>query len=290
MKGWSHLGVLSVLERYGLRADVVSGSSAGALIGAYYAFGYSLDEMCDMMRRQRTSSLFSFRFDGLGLLNTDAFRTYLTETLKDCTFDDLEIPFYVICTDLETGKEVVVNRGRLVDAILASSAVPGVFSPVEIDGRLLVDGGLCNNVPVSALVHHGAQYTIAVRLHQDFNGLNAFPLRRAKAAAPDERVSLSLWGARLRRTLLGDNGHMPNGLEVLGRSMEIVVSQLESYRLQAHKPDVLITPQVSHVSTLSFGEEKEDIFNCGARAAEAQAPLLEEIGARLKPVREGTVL
>lgn len=283
MKGWSHVGVISVLERYGLRPGVVSGCSAGALIGAYYAFGYSLDEMRAFMRTQRTSSLFSLRFDGLGLLNNDAFREYLVEHLHDCTFDDLKIPFYVICTDLETGKEVVISKGRLVDAILASSAIPGIFSPVEIGGRLLVDGGLCNNVPVSALVHHGARYTIAVRLHQDFTGLNALPLRRRQAGEVDDRVSLALWGDRLRRTIRRENNHLPNGLEVLGRAMEVVVSQLESYRLQAHKPDVLITPQVSHVNMLSFGEEKEEIFTCGVRAAEAQAPLLQEIARRLVP-------
>ena len=283
MKGWSHVGVLSVLERYGLRADVVAGTSVGALIGAYYAYGYTLDEIGEIIRTQRTSSLFSFRFDGLGLLNTDALRAYLTEHLRDCTFDDLKIPFHVICTDLETGKEVVLSEGRLVDAILASSALPGIFSPVEIDGRLLVDGGLCNNVPVSALVHAGAQYTIAVRLHQDLNGLNALPLRRVKPAANDEeRVRISVWGERLRRTLLRENNHMPNGLEVLGRAMELVVSQLENYRLQMHRPDVLITPEVAHVNVLSFSVEKEDIFNCGVRAAEAQAPLLEEIARRMR--------
>ena len=284
MKGWSHLGVLSVLERYGLRADVVAGTSAGALVGAYYAFGYSLDEMRDVMRRQKTASLFSLRFDGLGLLGNDAFRAYLTEHLHDCTFDDLKIPFYVICTDLETGKEVVLNKGRLVDAVMASSSIPGIFSPVEVDGRLLVDGGLCNNVPVSALVHHGAHYTVAVRLHQDVNGLNAFPMRRTPPG-DDDRVSLAMWGERLRRTLRREPNTLPTGLEVIGRAMEIVVSQLESYRLQAHKPDVLVTPQVSHVNVLSFGEEKEEIFNCGVRAAEAQAPLLEEIGRRMARVR-----
>jgi NTE family protein len=282
MKGWSHLGVLSVLEQYGLRPGVVAGSSAGALVGAYYAYGYSLAEMGEMMRSQRTTSLFSLRFDGVGLLHSDAFRAYLTGYLGDCRFEDLRVPFYVVCTDLETGKEVVLNRGPLVEAILASSAIPGIFSPVEIDGRLLVDGGLCNNVPVSALVHHGADYTVAVRLHQDYNGLNALPLRRPREAEAEERMSVSLWSERLRRTFRREHGHLPNGLEVIGRAMEIVVSQLESYRLQVHKPDVLITPPVAHVNILSFGEEKEEIYNCGVRAAEAQAPLLQEIARRME--------
>lgn len=284
MKGWAHVGVLSVLERHELRPGVVAGCSAGALIGAYYAFGYSLDDMRRFMREQRTSSLFSLRFDGQGLLSNDAFRDYLARHLEDCTFDDLEIPFYVVCTDLETGKEVVLNKGSLVDAILASSAIPGVFAPVEVGGRLLVDGGLCNNVPVSALVNHGTRYTVAVRLHQDWSGLQAPPLRKRRnpdGSDAERRVSMSMWAERLARTIRRDADPLPNGFEVMGRAMEIVVSQIEGFRLQSGRPDVLITPEVAHISTFSFSEEKEDIFNCGVRAAEAQAERLTEIRRRL---------
>lgn len=288
MRGWAHVGVISVLQELGIQPDLVAGCSAGALIGAYYASGHSVETMRTYMREQRTTSLFSLRFDGLSLLNTDGFRDYLHSHLGDTRFEDLPIPFYVVCTDLESGKEVVINRGPLVDAILASSAIPGIFPPVEIDGHLLVDGGLSNNVPVSALVNSGARYTVAVRLHQDTNGLTAPSLTRAHPDAAqtvrdnDKRISLAMWSERLARTLRRDTSHLPNGFEVLGRAMELVMSKLEGYRLQVYKPDVLITPHVAHIGTLSFSEEKEEIFSCGAAAAREQEALLREIVQRVE--------
>lgn len=285
VKGWAHLGVLSVLERYGLGPDVVAGCSAGALIGAYYAFGHSTDDMRRFMREQQTASLFSLRFDGLSLLSNDNLRAYLTQFFGDCTFDDLKLPFYVVCTDLETGREVVLNQGRLVDAVLASSAIPGIFAPVEIGGRLLVDGGLTNNLPVSALVHGGARYTVGVRLYQEQTGLESPSLR---GTPPDEErsVTLAMWTDRLRRTFRREGSRregsrLPSGPESVSRAMEIVMRQLEAYRLQAYRPDVLITPRMSHVRTFSFSVEKETLFSRGVEAAEAQAGHLEELARRL---------
>ncbi len=280
MKGWAHVGVLSVLQRYGLHPDVISGCSAGALIGAYFAYGYSLEEMKQFMREQRTSSLFSLRFDGIGLLSNDALRDYLRRHLHDCTFEDLQVPFYVTCTDLETGREVVLNKGPLVDAILASSAMPGIFAPVEIEGRLLVDGGLCNNVPVSVLINHGARYTIAIRLHREATLLDAYPVRRKRPVEVEKRISLAMWTDRLKRTFRGEGSAMPNGFEVISRAMDIVVARLESFRLQSSPPDVLITPDVPPYITLSFSEEKEEIFNCGVTAADEKQNLLAEIAKR----------
>ncbi|MFW5973527.1 MAG: patatin-like phospholipase family protein [Bacteroidota bacterium] len=282
MKGWAHLGVISVLEEEGLRPNMIAGSSAGALIGAYYAFGYSFEDMLRFMREQRTMSLFSLRFDGLGLLNNEALREYLYRHFGDATFDDLEIPFFVICTDIETGREVVLQRGSVVEAILASSAMPGIFAPVSIDGHILVDGGLCNNVPVSVLVAHGARYTVAVRLHNDASGIDARPIRRTSEENEMTWMTISGWADRLKRSIIRDGSRLPNGMEVLGRAMEIVVSRLESYRLQAYPPDVLISPDVSHISTLKFSEGKDDIFMCGERAARAQSDRLRKLGSLLQ--------
>lgn len=282
MKGWAHLGVISVLENMHLRPTVIAGCSAGALIGAYYAYGYSFDQMHRFMREQRTLSLFSLRFDGLGLLNNDALRDYLSAHFGSTRLEELPIPFHVICTDLESGREVVLSRGLLVDAILASSAMPGIFAPVEIDGRLLIDGGLCNNVPVSVLVAQGARYTIAVRLHQEISGLEAPSIRRAPLAGDATWINISAWADRLKRSIRRENSHLPNGMEVIGRAMEIVVSQIEGFRLQANPPDVLISPHVAHINTLRFYEEKDEIFSCGERAAKAKEDQLEKLAARLE--------
>jgi len=276
MKGWAHLGVLKVLEDYGLTPDVMAGCSAGALAAAFYASGHSLDDLEHLMEEHRTSALFSLRFDGRGLLSNDDFREYLQHHLGGLQLEELPIPLSIICTDLQSGREVVLNRGPLVEAIMASTAIPGVFAPARLNDRLLVDGGLTNNVPVSALVNHGARYTLGVRLHEGVTALAQPPQRRMPAGS---QGTLSAWAERLTRTLRKDP-EMPSGLEVLGRALDIVISQLEGYRLQAYHPDILIVPQVGHVGTLSMSDDPRAIYKLGIAAAEKHADALDRL-ARL---------
>ncbi len=278
MRGWAHVGVLSVLEERGLRPDLVVGSSAGALIGAYYAKGLPVPEMVRLMRGQRTASLFGLRLDGAALLDTDDLRDLLVEQLGDVQIEDLELPFAVVATELASGKEVVIDRGPVVDAILASSAMPGIFAPVRRGDRLLVDGGICNNVPTSVLVSRGARYTIAVRLHRDEERFDGVP------SSPERSVSNSLWADRLAKTIRRDPS-LPSGFEVISRVMELTVAKLERYRLQAYPPDVLIRPEVGHVRTLAFSEEREDIYEAGREAALAGGDLLDRLAGRVAAAR-----
>ncbi len=290
MKGWAHVGALRVMTEIGLSPDVVAGTSAGALIGAYWAAGCSVDEMVRLMRKQKTRSFFSLRFDGQGLFSADGMRSYLEQHFGSRTFADLERPFYVVATDLERGREVVLSEGPIVDALLASTAMPGIFAPVEYEGMLLVDGGVVNNVPVSVLVGAGVRYTVGVRLHDP---VHSAPLRRTSEpeeepelgnaeAEADARggVSVSLWAGRLMQRFRSTS-HLPGGLDVAGRALDILASIVESTRLQLVPPDVLLTPDVMRFGTLSFSEEKESIYRCGVDAAEAKRPALEALAARL---------
>lgn len=270
MKGWAHVGVLSVLEREGLWPEVVAGTSAGAITAAYFATGYGLAEMMAVMREQRTRSLFSVRFDGEGLLTTDAFERQLRSHLGDVRIEDLEHPIALVATDFHTGKEVILDRGPLVEAVLASSALPGIFAPVSFGGRLLMDGGISNNVPVSALVHRGATHTIGIQIHKRIGALSV-----PETAPPEveEKVGLSAWGDRLRarfRTSDAPTDDRPNALEAVQRALDVMMGQLEGYRLQAYRPDVLIIPEAPQVGMLQFSEEKESIYAAGVRAAEAR--------------------
>ena len=275
MKGWAHLGAIGVFERLGLRPDVLAGTSAGALIGAFWAAGFAHDEMVRLMRAQRTAALFSFRFDGVGLYSQDGFRAYLTEHLGDRTFADLPVPFYVVATDIEAGREVVLSKGPLVPAVLASTAMPGIFAPVEVGGRLLVDGGITNNLPVSALVHAGVRYTVGVRLQRpDVSG----PLRRG---AGEGRVGMALWAERLAQRFHVGRAGMPSGLDVAGRALDLVTAQVGDLRLRLHPPDVLLTPDVARYGLLSFSEDKQAIYACGVAAAEAKEADLRALAARV---------
>src|SRR5690606_4289390 len=283
VRGWAHVGVLSVVERYGLRADLVAGSSAGAITASYYAAGFSVEHMAELMRSQNTRALFSLRFDRYGLVATDDFAAYLHGHLGDRRIEDLELPLYIVCTDLESGREGVLNRGPLVEAILASCALPGIFAPVRVGDRLLMDGGVCNNVPVSALVNHGAAYTVGVQLYKRIGALSARGDGTLDAAdeEADQKVGLGLWADRLLQRLGGEaTDGRPNGLEVVQRAR--MMAQLEGYRLQTYRPDVLVVPQVGSLGLFSFSQEKEAIFQAGVAAAERRADELALLAQHLR--------
>ena len=286
MRGWAHVGVLAVLEELGLVPDVLAGCSAGSVIAAHLARGFSPAEIRQLMQEQNTRGLFSFRFDGQGLLSTKAFRDYLHTHLGDVTFDELDRPLYVSATDLETGKEVVLRSGPVVDAVMASCAMPGIFAPVEHGGRQLVDGGLTNNVPVAPLVTHGATFTVAVqtfrRLARPLPGeLHEEAHLEEEVASVDQQVGLATWAGRLRERVFGGEDRGPNAFEVMQRAVEILMTQLEAYRLQSYRPDVLIQPEVPGVGPLAFAEEKARIFQAGADAAWAHADALRRLAAAL---------
>ncbi len=273
VRGWAHVGVLSVLKRFGLCADLVAGCSAGAITAAHYAAGFSVERMIETMHAQNTRALFSLRFDRYGLVSTDDFAAYLRSHLGDRRIEDLDLPLYIVCTDLETGKEVVLDRGPLVEAILASSALPGIFAPVRIGGRLLIDGGVCNNVPVSALVNHGAAYTVGVQLYKRIGALSARGDGTLDEADDEleQKVGLGLWADRVRQRFGREPDDRPNGLEVVQRALDIMMAQLEGFRLQSYRPDVLVVPKVGSLGLFSFSQEKEQIFQAGVVAAEQKA-------------------
>jgi NTE family protein len=283
VRGWAHVGVLSVLERYGLRADLVSGCSAGAITASYYAAGFSVEHMTELMRSQNTRALFSLRFDRYGLVSTADFAAYLRSHLGDRRIEDLERPLYIVCTDLETGKEVVLDRGPLVEAVLASCALPGIFAPVRLGGRLLIDGGVSNNVPVSALVNRGAAYTVGVQLYKRIGALTAWG--DGTLDEPDDeveqKVGLGLWADRVRQRFGREPDDRPNGLEVVQRALDIMMAQLEGFRLQTYRPDVLVVPRVGSLGLFSFSQEKEAIFQAGVTAAEEKADELALLARRL---------
>lgn len=151
-RGIAHLGLLGALDELGLKPSVISGVSAGAIVGALYAAGYSPKEILAMAKEHT-----SFHMPGLVLLNGGLFsssglRKLLRKYLPDDSFESLQIPLRVTTTDIMNGTPVTFLSGRLVDALLGSAAVPGLFSPVEYGSYLLVDGGILNNFPIECLL------------------------------------------------------------------------------------------------------------------------------------------
>lgn len=163
-KGIAHIGVLKAFEEEQIRIHCISGTSAGALVASYYAFGRPAESILSICSTLNLSKIISFTFERGGLFSTNTIREMIHRDLGDCRIEDAEIPLAICATDIETGEQLVFREGNLADAVCASMAVPGLFVPVEVDGRILVDGGLVENVPISPLAKMGAGITVAVDL------------------------------------------------------------------------------------------------------------------------------
>ncbi|HEY84633.1 MAG TPA: patatin-like phospholipase family protein [Chloroflexi bacterium] len=165
MRGPVHVGVLNVLEREGIPVDVVTGASAGAIVGEFYCAGMELDYMQELVMKIGWKNFISPTISSKGFFSFGKLENWLIDLVTDLHFCDLNRqPFAVVATDLEKGKPVVFTKGSIAPAVRASCSVPGVIVPAEIDGKLLGDGGVSNNLPVSAATALGADYVIGVDL------------------------------------------------------------------------------------------------------------------------------
>lgn len=162
--GLSQIGVLKVLEKAGIRIDCMAGTSAGAIIAAGYAAGVSVEELEAMAVHTSFQQLFSLRPSRKGLVSSEPIERYVRNNFGVTTFEELRIPLAVVATDICSGDEAIFTRGPLDRAVRASCSIPGIYSPVELAGLQLVDGGLIENVPVRALRCLGADRIIAVNV------------------------------------------------------------------------------------------------------------------------------
>ena len=163
-RGIAHIGVLKALEEEGIPIRVVTGTSVGALIGAAYCSGLSPAELAEMARTVRFTTFARWTISRCGFATNDRMVAFLARTLKVKTFEELRIPLGVTATDFNTGEGVVFHSGSIIDPVRASCAYPGMFLPVEIRGRYLVDGMLSHPVPTRPLREMGADRVLAVHL------------------------------------------------------------------------------------------------------------------------------
>ena len=161
--GAAHIGVLQVLEREGISPAIVAGTSVGAIIGAAYVAGVPLAQMSHLFSQARWPNLLNIAWRGsLGIFDTEPLAAFIHTHIGDRTFEKLPRPFAVVACDILTGQRVVLKSGPLALAVRASAAIPGLFCPIEINGQLLVDGSVVDNLPVGVVREMGADYVIAV--------------------------------------------------------------------------------------------------------------------------------
>ncbi|WP_138430841.1 patatin-like phospholipase family protein [Fodinibius saliphilus] len=162
--GAAHVGVLRALEEYEIPIDYLAGTSIGAMVGAFYAFGMSVDEIESIALDLDWPDISAIALSKRGLLTNHELGMLLDNNLGDVTFEEATIPLAVVATDIATGEKVIIDKGDVSDAVKASTCIPVLFEPVQYQGRLLVDGGLKESVPVSAIQDFEADKIIGVDL------------------------------------------------------------------------------------------------------------------------------
>ncbi|MGB7500939.1 MAG: patatin-like phospholipase RssA [Azonexus sp.] len=273
-RGWAHIGVLRALQQASIVPDIVCGTSIGAFVGAAYASG-ELDPLEGWVRGLTRRDVFGF-FDVTlaagGLIKGEKLLGYTSRLFLDETFADLEKPFACVATDLASGREVWLKEGRVIDAVRASVALPGLLAPHLLDGRYLVDGGLVNPVPVSLCRALGADLVIAVDLGMDTVSLRP---RRAEASSPVPawRQTMGRW---LGRESNGEEVFRPSLADVVTNSIAIMQGRISRSRLAGEPADVLIAPRLGQLGLLDFHRGDEAIA-AGRMAAEHMLPLLRSL-------------
>ena len=242
VKGFAHIGVIRVLEREGYQICAIAGTSAGGLVGALYAAGYSPDEMETRLHAIDQGNLFArMHGDGPALLGFSGVTAILQELLGERTFADLRLPLAVTATDLATGMPVVIQQGKLLDAVLATSAAPGVFPPRTYDGRILVDGGVMNAIPVAVArsLSPGAPVVAAVLSP-------AIGWQREAKVFSTENIPVLLSDLPLVYRLAG-RLRLTQAFNLFVQSMELTGQMMMHFQLQQECPEVIIRPELGDI-------------------------------------------
>ena len=163
-RGLAHIGVLKVLEEENLRPDFVAGTSVGSLVGALHCCGYTWRQIHDVAASTNWNDLASVVVPRMGLVNTKKLERLVDRLVGGKSFEELSVPLRVVATDITRGEEVILAQGPVSRAVRASASIPGIFEPTRWEGRLLVDGGLLDNVPTGVVRDMGAKVVIAVNL------------------------------------------------------------------------------------------------------------------------------
>jgi NTE family protein len=281
-RGWAHIGVLKTLVAAGLEPDIVAGTSIGAVAGACYVTGRlgSLEDFACTLTRRRIFGFLDINFGGTGLITGQRLNARLEQHLREFAIEQLEKKFIAVATELGTGHEVWLNKGSLVNALQASFALPGIFRPVQVNGRWLIDGALVNPIPVSVCRAFGARLVIAVNLSNDIfskggviHDYEAFaePLGVAESVESAELVGTNGRAAvhLLHRQIFGRRNGAPGISAVMMDAINITQDRIARSRLAGDPPDITIGPKLGDIGLFDFHRACEAI-ELGARAAEKQ--------------------
>ena len=263
-KGNSHIGVLRQIEKKGFRVKAIAGTSFGGLVAVFYAMGCSVDEIEEIFASADQSQFYGHGpKDGPSLMGLAGVTRLLEGKLGDMTFADLKMPCALTAVDLKSGQEVLLTKGRLVDAILATIAIPGVFPVRHIDGLELVDGGTLDPVPVAPA------RMLAPRLP-----VVAVVLTMPMGPAQPWVIPLPKYWPGMILSRVFSKMRYDTVWDVFSRSMDVTARAVAQYRLEMDRPDIIIRPEVYDIDSLGVVNVRE-VIKRGEAAVEAVLPQLK---------------
>lgn len=290
-RGFAHIGVLRTLAAHGIRPDVIAGTSIGAVVGGLFAAGQldAFEDWCRQLTRRRVLGYLDFRFGGSGLISGSRLASKLEGTIGNTSFADLPLRLAAIATEIGTGHEIWLTRGRVSEAMAASYALPGIFPPKLIGGRWLMDGAMVNPLPISAARALGARLVIAVNLNADNFGRGTTiqdhgpddqdDARRAQHELDRSRRGIFRPDRLLHREFFGAPDR-PGLSTVMVEAFQVMQDRITRSRLAGDPPDVMISPRLGRINLFDFHRAK-DAIALGAEAAEKSIEAISESIAAL---------
>ena len=282
-RGWSHIGIISALADQGIVPDVICGTSIGSLVGASYVSNNlsRLEEWVCSLTKFEIARFFEINSSLNGFVNTERLHHFLNKYVANnhSAIEHLDKQYASVATDLETGREIWLTSGSVLEAVWSSISLPGLFPAIRHDEKWLVDGGLVNPVPVSVCRALGADIVIAVNLNGDIVGKHFQTIENTvkKDAGVVDRITdfVAEYTASVFST--PKNKNQPPGLfEAIAGSVNITQDRITRSRMAGDPPDILLAPKLSHIGLLEFYRAEEAI-NEGRKCVERMLPEIQHI-------------
>lgn len=292
-RGWAHIGILRALEERGLRPEVITGASVGALVGATCAAGRleDLEQWVCALTQRDVWRLVDTTFRSGGVMTGNRLMEAIAAHVGDALIETLPLRFGAVATDLYTGEEIWLREGPFMAAVRASSGLPGLFSPTWHQGRWLIDGGVVNPVPVSLCRALGADIVIAVDLSRSVTQAAMRAAEQSATQPPADREASTEGTAILQKwsglvdglvETFRSKRSEPGLFEVMGSAVNIMQDRITRSRLAIDPADLVLRPDLAGFQLMDFHRAREAI-DIGRAVVDQVAPQLGPISARLKP-------
>ena len=286
-RGWSHIGIINELSKLGIKPSIVCGTSVGAMVGAAYVTGNieKLETWARSLTKLDVARFLDINASMTGFVHTERFHDYLNENIAgdEDVIEELSKVYAAVSTDLETGREVWLTKGSLVQAVWASMSMPGLFPAIRHDNRWLVDGGLVNPVPVSVCRALGADIVIAVNLNGDIVGKRFKKSVKKQETEKNGKEGLGRKISDLVREYTNlpffepeDEKLPPSLLDAIAASVNITQDRITRSRMAGEPPDIVFSPKLSDIGLLELYRAEEAITE-GKKCVHRKIPEIEYV-------------